>query len=115
MATFPFNFHCKAGDNLTSAVNVPDGITTYRLEVDVTAWTSSQVVSVAMELSQDNFATVVLGAAMTTTGGVHTDRQGNQALTGVDANMPPGAGWRARGRINVPSPGNLTGDIATAP
>ena len=111
MATFPFSLHVKTGDNVTGSVVVPAGVTTYRLEADVSAWTPADTISITMELSQDGFATVVTGAAMTAQGGSATDRQGNPALPGVDANMPPGTGWRARGRINAPSPGNLAGNV----
>lgn len=116
MATIPFSTSLATGVNVTPDAAVPAGTTGYRFEVNVTAWTAGQTIALTVEFSQDSWASVVGGAGLTVNGGPHTAKDGaTPALPGVEANMPPGSGWRVRGRITVPAPGTLTGNVITRP
>ena len=90
------------------------GHNSYTVAIDVSAWQPSDTVTILIQFRADGGATVD-GCKITTTGGPHTDIQGNPVLPSCSelfSSLPTfTTKLEARATVTVPFAGSVSGSI----
>jgi hypothetical protein len=110
------NVAVQAGDTFLppSGATIPDGYTTMSVQADMANWAATDNVFLFANFSTDGGNSWFDSAGVGTNGGVHHDRQGNVALVGFVASIPPeqaGTGVKVRIHWIVPSTQTTHGSI----